>query len=497
MKLKTIFYPLIIFLLCLSVNVTSNAQTQDSTFIDSLENYRIAQLDKYSERLQYLRQELAITFNKYIEGFDQKKLNEKSFDHLNELRGELKSKVASMVENGTSGEATVALNKAKIDMLIEEINAIERFLGGKKGAFTNEFNVFSLEDLLNLSEKIKSQIGEIKKSLEGRLPSNEIPTDLLQRKNELLNIQSDVQNEIKYRQSVSKEAILKAVDKTINIDRLKATEPVLEKFKEANREKFYNEKLRFQIQLRLHSSPKDASLITLRNNFNIKDSPYSKSISARPPPSQWKNPVNEVIIEIRDALFAEQKAIELRKPLDIAKARTNSTIYQNWLNVGVPNLTINSSYDILNISDLQILKTRNIRWLVNLHHEYGKTSKTTTALEIQEAELRIADIEKSIRQKANTFPNESLIVKTKFARPPPTSLKNFEAKLPFFEKQIEARELRLLIDKPIHITDLTVKTAYEKNIQILRQLESDALTYGKGKKGAVVIDELIEAQKSK
>ena len=219
---------IILIIIYLLTSIESIAQTQDSTITDSLENYRITQLEKYSERLQSLRKELAVSLNKYIEGFEVKKLDKNSFNHLKELRGELKSKVVSMVENGTSGEAVVAANKAKIDLIIEEINTIEKLFGGKKGAYTNEFNVFSFEELNKLSEKIKSQTVEIEKSI-AKLPSNEVPTDLLQRKNELLNRLSDVKNEIGYRQSASNKTTLKAIDKTINIEQLKANEPIITK----------------------------------------------------------------------------------------------------------------------------------------------------------------------------------------------------------------------------------------------------------------------------
>ena len=270
----------------------------------------------------------------------------------------------------------------------------------------------------------------------------------------------------------------------------------LQKYTSANKQKLYLEKLNFQIELRLHSSPKDASLTSMRNNLPPPESPSLKRPSIRPPPSEWKNPIKEVVSEIRNSVFSEQSAIETRNSLNIAKSRTNSIIYQNWLKVSVPNFEVNSTFDFLSTNDLQALKSRNIRWLVNLNKEYSNTSKTATVIEIKEAESRIANIEKSIQQRTGTFPHESPIIKTKLARPPPNSLKNFESKLAFFEKHIEAKQLRLLIDKPIHISDLSVKTAYEKNVQVLKQLESEALTYGKGKRGATVIDELIKAQKS-
>lgn len=487
-KIKALF--LVVFQLLL---LQSSAQNSDSFSRDSIEIYRVKKIQQKLKFLQLRREDLVLSVNRYIEAFNYEERKLSYFDHLSELKNELRLQVLAMLDKGTSSEAVIAINKAKIDLLLDEINTIEKLFGEPHGRFTSEFNAFIDGDLVAISERIKMQIVALKKSA-AKFPESDIPIELLLRHDELEGALQDVQREIEKRKHSISESKLKEIDKTISYEQINENEQYLNKFTPDKREELYADKLRLQVEMRLHISPGDASLANL-SNAPAQKKYLLKNVSGRPPPSTSNTPVNDVLGEINTAIFAEQEALEVRDVLGIATARRNKIIYHEWLKVAFDHkVEINSPYQTLSVQDLKTLKLRNERFLVNLHKESIKTSSSQAAIEIKETELRIALIETIIQERPDAFPFASPYLDLSPVRGPP--LAEFEAKLPYFEKYTEAKELRLLSDLPFHIEDQRVKQAYEENIKSLKRLEENALIICKGSQGEAALNELIQTKKS-
>src|SRR5436305_590889 len=100
--------------------------------------------------------------------------------YIESLRQQLGDRVVEMLNHNASGEAVVAILRAEVQAIAENIRAYEESLGTGDGALTTEWNVLSTTQLSTLHEQVRDTLVALEKQA-APLSHTEVPTSLSRR----------------------------------------------------------------------------------------------------------------------------------------------------------------------------------------------------------------------------------------------------------------------------------------------------------------------------
>jgi len=361
------------------------------------------QYSYYSIKLDEHRKELSIAFRVYINSLEWKesyvppKQHILNIQHIKELRGDLKKNIVSLIKNSTDSESIIAINKAKVESTLGSLNTYESFLGKPGGVLTNELNILSRNELDMLLNDTKNYLVSLEKSI-AKYNNAEIPTQLLMRKKEIMGWHDAFKTEIKSRKG-NKIQLIK-IDKNLSSKYIDTIKPYIDKVDGPGKIRYFTNKLKLQIEIRLSRSPNDAGLMSLKNNFS-KSNSY-KIIPKRGPPSSWGEPVKDVVGQIREAAYAEQNGIIVRDRIGAVKAKAQMDVYGQWLKIayGIKGEKTLNSFIFMESDDLIKLKKGYNQWLIALEKEKTiKIGDPQIDIEIKEAHQKIAKIDMELKQR--------------------------------------------------------------------------------------------------
>lgn len=503
---------LLIILICCGIVFPNIIQHQDFLPLsdtDSDEQERISKIENYEKRLDDLRILLASAQFDYFRSLldlPQKEIPG-IIKHLSET---LRREIINLINKGTSSEAIVALNKANVKSIMKVIQTYENHLGESAGVRTTEWNVLTDRDLQYLSQESQKNLKILEKEIL-KYPKAEVPSQLIHRKKEFTGWHNCIKKEIAYRSIYPGNSQLPRINKGIPLEKLNKIKSYIDMVDGPGKNDLFIKEARLQVELRLHHSPNDASLQSLRKLIpSNKTRPIIPQGPINGPPSRLKNPVQRVLREINNAYELEFDSIITRNPVGIAEARSKIKVYSRWLDTLSGRQLSSNPLSFLDDENLFKLKINLSDWLSALNKEkILKMSDPRIELEIKEASSKYTKIVKELADRNLYYRNDPLfrwyhnaskstpyvkdiyfeIVKNKG---PPPELIEFEKKMEMYKNHFNAVELRKALDKPKIIPDQSLQRAYNKTIKEVKNAERKLLLHAKGEKGQKAIQSFKE-----
>jgi hypothetical protein len=432
---------------------------------------------------------------------------------VGKLRGELREKMAQLIQKATSSEATLAVLRADAESTLDAVRAYEAALAAGPGEATTYWNVFSdPTELGRLRTKAAVRLGSLRNE---RLnyPPEHIPPSLEFRVREVDGWLKGIEAELNRRGVMSSQIRLKPIRGD-----LPATEARV-KFAAvgsldgpSGREQNFQRKLALQVQLRLHTAPEDAALNSLRSNLPKITPPEVPSAAPRGPPESAQIARQR----LQAAHLEELSAETLRDPLRLAKARAEAAASSEWLAMLFDDPPDADRLGFSKTSSEHLLSVRDgwKNWVEHLSAEKRSNPAASVEPLIEKARGRIREIDAivEVRLLPRPPPDSGGAPAGIPDSPEPPRGPNVRAYERAWERQVAHLELTELASARNElgpfgdpgIAEAAAKTAQQKvsaEAQLLHdafedagRLQSKLLISGRGPKAAEAGKQLLEAR---
>lgn len=345
---------------------------------------------KAAERVDSLRQHVSQVGAAYANALRSSGENNAASIRVDQLRDDLREKFTHLVKKATSSDATLAMLDADATATLDAIRAYEKNLSTGPGEATTIWNVFKdSAELQQMRDQTHQRLASLQLDRQ-KFPPEHVPTALEFRIREVQGWLDGLEIELNRRRTLNEQVRLKPIRGDLTIDEARTQFPEIGAADGSGGEHFQR-KLAFQINLRLHHAPQDASLKGIEASILDIKPPDLALNRARGPPTSFQSAEQE----LRAAHVDEFTAITRRDPVDVARARARAVSYSEWLSLNFGNLPANDRFGFSATSTEHLMRLRNAwrDYLIHLNTErQAHPGDPALELQIKDTEVRIREI---------------------------------------------------------------------------------------------------------
>lgn len=475
-------------------------------------------------------------------------------EHVAELKVELRAAVLKNLEEATSGAVAVAVNRAQVQHLEDELRDIESRFGGKEGNFSSRWNVLSIEDLRITTEQIRADLVALE-TQKARYPASELPPQLQHCIDELSDAHLSLLGELGARGGTSALPQLKQIEPTLTLAQAYERAPELKSFNPNSNQLERARSIIFELEFRLLRSPEDASLrgvsellkSHLKAGKGPRPPPQPSALvvemlsdhghlppsadgsdrnvppgwdlpnqGPRPPPSGSEPPrgprtpggaggaaAGERVAKLAAAVQQEANAIVMRDPVRLAEARAVIHAEARWFQLALPWQVSEREVALSSKSTGALLEMLDSykRWFVDLHSELETQPDGNAQQELQYVKSAMAEVEAhlerrlAMRREIPPVPHSPEEMLTAAAQAPHSErLGTYERMQPVWQAHSQVVELRAELDVLRPVPDLHLQRVYEQKIDDELAQQADAIEKNWGEATALRRETIIHGR---